>query len=94
MRSMRDHEIQRWGAIEQGDGSYINYFGTILWYNESGELHREDGPAMIHPMIHPYDTASCSKNWWLNSKEYPFDDWLIKLNKTDEDKMLLRLQYA
>ena len=33
---------------------------NIRWYNEEGQLHREDGPA--------YEGASGSKEWWLNGR--------------------------
>jgi hypothetical protein len=82
----RDYDIKYLAAEEQSDGSYIDRHGDIKWYNESGELHREDGPAII--------IADGRQWWYLNNKVYLFDHWLIKLNKTDEDKMLLRLCYG
>jgi len=86
MRSTRDHAIKYFDAVEQSDGSYINRYGSIRWYNKEGETHREEGPAII-----------CNDGrifWYLNNIFYTFADWLIKLNKTDEDKMILVLQYA
>ena len=46
--SSRDYDIFFDGAVEQSDGSYLNKYGTITWYNEEGEIHREDGPAIIY----------------------------------------------
>tara|TARA_B110000208_G_scaffold61575_1_gene79964 strand:- start:278 stop:541 length:264 start_codon:yes stop_codon:yes gene_type:complete len=87
MDSNRNFDIRLYGAVEQGDGSYIDRYGTITWYTEAGEYHNEDGPAI------KYDGGSVS--WCLNGLTYPsFDGWLIKLNKTDEQKLLLRLQYG
>ena len=34
--------------------------GTIRWYNEDGQLHREDGPA--------YERADGYKSWYLNGQ--------------------------
>jgi len=34
--------------------------GTIQWRNESGRLHREDGPAIEY--------TGGDKEWWLNGK--------------------------
>ena len=45
----------------------VNDFGEIKYYNEKGELHREDGPAVI--------TISGSKKWYLNGKEYTQDEY-------------------
>lgn len=35
--------------------------GTIRWYNEQGQLHREDGPAI--------EFVDGSKAWFLNDVE-------------------------
>jgi hypothetical protein len=85
--SNRDYDIKHHGALEQPDGSYLNSYGDITWYNEEGQCHREDGPGVIHP------DGSVSR-WWLNGIRYSFNRWCTELNKTDEEKMLLRLQYA
>jgi hypothetical protein len=85
----RDEDIRDYDAVRQTDGSYIDKFGYITWYNKSGQRHKEDGPAFM--MIRNPHLLS----WWLDDKEYDsFDEWLIKLNKPDEIKMMLRLQYA
>jgi|TARA_R110000765_G_scaffold381040_1_gene472266 hypothetical protein len=85
--SFREELIERYGAVEQSDGSYVDEFAATSWYNEEGSLHREDGPACI------YDDGSV--NWCLNGLTYPsFNAWCNKLNKTDEEKMMLRLRYA
>jgi hypothetical protein len=84
--SNRDEDIRLFKAEEQSDGSYFDRDGNTTWYNEAGQLHREDGPASIY--------TSGSLLWFLNGYLYSFAEWLIKLNKPDEVKMLLRLQYA
>jgi len=32
--------------------------------------------------------------WYLNGEKYTFDDWLVKLNVTPEEKAILRLKWA
>ena len=84
---LREVLIERYGAIEQSDGSYADVFQDRRWFNDGGWLHRVDGPACI------YNDGSV--NWCLNGLTYPsFDEWCIELNKTDEEKMMLRLRYA
>ena len=84
--STRDEDIGLFGAVEQSDGSYVDREGNITWYNDAGEWHREDGPACIF--------SNGELEWWLNGDIFQFAEWLIELNKPDESKMLLRLQYA
>jgi len=38
----------------------VDEYGTIRYYNEQGQLHREDGPAREH--------ADGDKHWFLNDK--------------------------
>ena len=45
--------------------------GTIRWYNEDGQLHREDGPA--------YEEASGSKQWWINNQLHREDGPAVEL---------------
>ena len=84
-KSYKDFDINLYGAVEQPDGSWLHNDGDIFWYNELGQRHRKDGPAVIKSDGEIY--------WYFNGREYKFDEWL-KLNKTDEEKMMLRLQYA
>jgi hypothetical protein len=85
--SSRNYHIRKYGAVEQPDGSYLhNRDGQVYWYNEAGEVHREDGPAIVYPTD---DVA-----WYLYGDDYEFADWLIELNKSDEVKMMLRLRYV
>jgi len=84
--STRDEDIRLFGAVEQSDGSYVDNDGDIFWYNELGQRHRKDGPAVIKSDGEIY--------WYFNGDYYLFNEWCIVSNKTDEEKMLLRLQYA
>ena len=40
----------------------IDKYGTICYYNENNELHREDGPAVEY--------ASGNKYWFKNGKRH------------------------
>jgi hypothetical protein len=86
VNNARDLHISNFGAIEQSDGSYIDEDGEHLWFNEAGEYHREDGPALIWP-------DGCA-HWYINGHNYySFRSWLDDLDVTDEAKLLLKLQY-
>ena len=78
--------IKYYNALEQSDGSYINSDGLITWYNEAGHHHREDGPAQLW--------RDGGIDWYLNGDYYLFNEWCIVSNKTDEEKMMLRLRYG
>jgi hypothetical protein len=82
----RHVHIKKFKAVEQADGSYLHADGEIFWYNEAGDMHREDGPAVT--------SFSGQPPWYLHGISYSFDEWLEALCVTDEKKMLLRLQYA
>jgi hypothetical protein len=84
--SSRDHELLFFRIVLQSDGSYIDKFGGVAWFNEEGEWHREDGPACISP--------SGIVEWFINGHLYSFAEWLIKSPVSDEVKMLLRLRYV
>tara|TARA_R110000851_G_scaffold13107_1_gene45057 strand:- start:275 stop:550 length:276 start_codon:yes stop_codon:yes gene_type:complete len=86
----RDRDLRLFGAVEQADGSYKTKSGRIKWFNKEGEYHREDGPAIIRQDGNPFGRVS----WCLNDVTYEFDEWCIKLNISDEDAMMLRLQYG
>ena len=91
--SSKESDMDRFDAVEQSDGSYIDKNNEITWYNVHEQMHREDGPALIYPAGGWYLDGEVE--WWLNDVFYnTFSEWLIKLNKSDEDKMLLRLQYG
>jgi hypothetical protein len=84
----RDTHIIEYNAVKQPDGSWLHDDGDEYWYNEEGEIHREDGPAVIRAM--PYDEL----DWRLNCRLYSFNEWLKLTPITDEEKMLLKLRYA
>ena len=86
--STRDYHIRKYGAVEQPDGSWLhNRDGEIYWYNENGDVHREDGPAIVYP--------SGDVEWYLYADECDtFEEWLEYTPISDEDKMMLRLRYG
>jgi hypothetical protein len=43
----------------------IDDYGTTQWYNEQGQLHRENGPAI--------ELANGTKVWYLNDKRHRED---------------------
>jgi hypothetical protein len=43
----------------------IDKFGTKFWYNDNGQLHRDDGPAVEY--------ANGSRLWYINGKVHRKD---------------------
>ena len=73
--------------------------GPVRWYNEQGQFHREDGPAVeyvngckrwyLNDKCHREDgpaveSANGDKHWYLNGKEYTEQQWKEKLSPTKE----------
>ena len=84
-----------------------NLNGTIQ-YTLYDRLHREDGPAIIHPSgsqswylngeLHRLDgpafiRANGTQSWWLNDKEYTFNNFCEQLKLSKEDIVFLKLKY-
>jgi len=51
----------------------ITSTGNKFWFNENGNLHRDEG-----------DKPACewnngNKEWWINGNMYRYDSWLTKL---------------
>jgi hypothetical protein len=86
MSSSRDRDIRLGTATLQPNGSYINQRGISTWYNHDGQRHNSTGPAVIWNNGNTY--------WFLNGERYTFNEWCSELNITDEQKLLLRLQYV
>jgi hypothetical protein len=80
----RDWSIEFSAAVQQPDSSWVLDDGTTRWYNEEGDRHRLDGPAIIN---------DGNIYWYLNNVNYSFDNWCTTLNIPDETKFLLRLRY-
>tara|TARA_R110000851_G_scaffold33365_1_gene88686 strand:- start:420 stop:767 length:348 start_codon:yes stop_codon:yes gene_type:complete len=88
-------------AIEYADGANS-------WY-QHGEYHRDDGPAVIltdgekwwfkHGKRHRTDgpavqRANGTKAWWLNDKYISFNQWLDRVDISDEAKVMMKLKYG
>ena len=87
----------------------IGEYGEIRYENEKGRLHREDGPAEIYPSGNKYWYKNGKVHredgpagfwqdekeifWVLNGGNYSFEGWCRKLNKTEEEKILLKMKY-
>jgi len=69
----------------------IEYDGTKEWIVD-GILHREDGPAAIFPKGNLCYPKGHNK-WCLDGKQYSFEDWCEKLNKSKEEIIFLKLKY-
>jgi hypothetical protein len=87
--SSRERHIIKYNAVASPDGSNLHNDGDVYWYNELGEIHREDGPAILRP----YMEYTCV-DWFFNDEEYSLEDWLKLTTIPDEDKMMLRLRYG
>lgn len=82
---LEDH-ITNYNAELQLNGSYLHEDGDVYWYNELGEIHNADGPAIIR--------NNGEATWHLNDKRYTFNEWCIGALISEETRMLLRLQYG
>lgn len=89
-----DHHNNNYGPlILQSDGSWLHADGEYFWYNESGQVHREDGPAIIEKYdcgLPVYDIYC----WYLNDIDFSFGDFLDETPASDEVKMMLKLKYG
>lgn len=63
---------------------YSSVIDLKIWY-QHGLRHREDGPA--------YYSA---KTWqyYIRGKHFNLDDWLVALDATDAEKVLLKMQWG
>ena len=81
----------------------VNDLGTICWYNEKGEIHREDGPAVecadgskewwVNGKLHredgpAFEWADGGKEWYLNGKMLTEQEWKIKVRKKKIGRLL------
>ena len=51
----------------------INKYGSIYYYNETGNRHRIDGPA--------YEGADGYKEYWIEGVRYSYKGWLEKVKE-------------
>jgi hypothetical protein len=86
MVTQLSRDIKVYGAVLQEDGSYLDMFETVIWYNEKGMLHNELGPALV--------THDGICEWWINGLEYTFDEWFTKMDKNSHDYTQLIYMYG
>ena len=89
MSKMKIDENGRWcntkGKLHREDGPALEFTdGSKTWYI-NGRLHRVDGPAVEY--------ADGFKCWFINGRQYSFEDWLNKLQISDEEKVMLCLKW-
>jgi hypothetical protein len=63
--------------------------GRMSWFIH-GNRHRIDGPAIIQPK----SDGEIWLRWYLDGKHYPFDEFLKITPISEEQKLLLKLQYG
>jgi hypothetical protein len=74
------------GALHRDYGPAIEYAdGVKTWYRH-GLVHRDDGPA--------FENANGNKYWYLNDQELTFNNWLDKVDISDENKVMMKLKYG
>jgi hypothetical protein len=60
--------------------------GTKHWIDAWGKFHRDDGPALEY--------ADGDKSWWQHGKNLSFNNWLDKVDMSDEAKVMMTLKYG
>ena len=66
----------------------IHHNGRIIYRLPDGQLHREDGPAIIY--------SETMVSWYLNNYKFYSVDAYLDANDhiSDEDKTLLKLEWG
>ena len=72
------------GHLHREDGPAIEKYHVKSWY-VNGKCHRVDGPAIEY--------TNGFKCWFINGRQYSFDEWLDKLQISDEEKIMLCLKW-
>jgi hypothetical protein len=66
-----NYHKRKYAIILQDDGSYLHNDGEYFWYNESGQVHREDGPAITNESDNNDDR---DHSWSLNDEDLTLED--------------------
>jgi len=80
-----------YSMLLQPDGSWYGSDMMFVRYSVNGQsYHCDDGPAMW-----PAEATGTGKVcWYLSGEIYSFEKWCERLNKTDKEMMLLKLQWV
>jgi hypothetical protein len=79
------------GRPHRTDGPAVIYpNGDQEWWVD-GKRHRSDGPAILWNGKPGYGRVT---GWWLYSLPFTFEEWLVSVDLSDEEKLLLKLQYG
>jgi hypothetical protein len=91
------------------DNPHITSNGDKRWYDSNGYFHRDNGPAIEHTdgskqwyqhgNRHRDDGPAVqyshgTKYWYLYGKYLSFNEWLDEVDISDEDKVMMKLQYG
>jgi hypothetical protein len=91
------------------DNPHITSNGDKRWFDSNGKVHRVDGPAVIradgykswyqHGVRHRVDGPAIEwpdgyNEWYLHNKCLTFDEWIDKVDISDEDKVFMKLKYG
>jgi hypothetical protein len=85
-----NYHKKHYNIVLQDDGSYLHNDGEYFWYNEAGQIHREDGPAITCESDNLDDR---DHSWYLNDEDLTLEEFLRETPVSDEIKMMLRLRY-
>lgn len=69
---------------------YLNH--TVEQWHSKNNLHRRDGPAVIHRNLH--DPNIVQYQWWIRGELYSFKDFLKVADISDDLKVELILNYG
>jgi hypothetical protein len=74
------------GVLHRTDGPAIIYINGHKEWWQHGKRHRDDGPAVMY--------ADGHQRWFQHGKWLPFAQWLEEVDISDEDKVMMKLQYG
>ena len=74
------------GNLHRIDGPAIEQVNGHKEWWQNHQRHREDGPAVIFPDGKHY--------WYFKNRKLKFENWLKRVNLSNEEIALLRLTYG
>ena len=64
----------------------VDEYGNICYYNEQGQYHREDGPAV--------EWSDGDKSWYINGERHREDGPAIEWSDGDKEWWLNDIEYS